>query len=621
MTVKGSNGVEWRIRAIALSTIVVLSLGGLALADEVAQAPLKAQAAVEQLVSSGQFASLSDAQVIERLEREGLLSGPDGSFIRQQVTALIKQYRAQALQGTQLAGRDLPEGAGQTRETAIRISPIHRREIWENTGDTSPWAYDESSRSGFYPLPNSDSMTIYSYENDFVFRSGGDQLPRARIADVITFGGTCPMPPEGIYSMEILFGTFGPQTSCNGGTRNGLSCRAAFAATDCPPGPPTTTCDLHGQRVQIRVWDTWNRTAAAGVSVFSNQVGPTIDLDYGTLPAPTNFWIDFLTFSTPHFPTHADNIGIQYDFVDNVTGSLTSSSHWFAIGPAIGPEVSTSLSGPPTGTSENFFYRDANINGILGSDDERFFNTLVTNKANLNLHHGGFPPVGEAPDGNNEDQANADPTCECGNRDGNVSPAADHDWWKLGAGGGRYQIDVDCSPGDDVVLLFRGSVPDPISADADTGLNCDETITTPVLAAGTYFIEVHEKGDDATLAYTLKVKPLAEQSTGFTWNANKTDFTWGAQGTGSTYDVMRGFIDALHLNGGDFSDPSAVEAWDCGLSTPASADPTTPLGPLDSLVYFARVKNSCGGIGSYNEGGGQVGDRDAEIAANPSACP
>lgn len=593
---RGSKGIG----VIALSIALVVGLGGLgsAMAAKTAApaAPAHSAGAVlDGLMASGQFASLSTAEVLDKIAAQGVAVPAEGTDARTVLVADINARRMIAVRGTALEGIDLSTGIGKNRANPIVIQP--RKRTVTIGGSKTEWTFDqngEQARSGYYPLPNSDSLRIYSYENDFVFRSRPSTRAGSDMMDIITFGGTCPVPPEGIYSFENLFEVYGAQP-------NGL-------------------------RRIIRVWNNWNGNVGPGM-VVSNLLGEIND-DFGFTPNGL-FYLEYITLATPIFPTHNDNIGIEWKYVDNVTGALTSTTEWFASGPPIGPTDTpngppASGSGPPTGTSANFFYRDQNLNGLLETQEALLFSTSNPQIfANVNQHLGGFPPSGEIEANNTQATANA--SCICGNRTGDITPAGDQDWWKFKVdSAGKVKIEVLCPPGSDVTVALRNSGGGLEGSADDHGLDgtCNETIISPQLSVGDHAIEIHEKGDNGTVAYTLKITPLADLVSNMEFDPDKVGFRWDSQAGGSLYDVMRGNIESLSTSGGDFSSTSVVtECWDINLTSPVSADPSTPGGPSDSYFYISRAKNTCGGIGSWDEGGNQSGLRDAEIAANPNACP
>jgi hypothetical protein len=267
-----------------------------------AETPKPAYAAnsvLNELMQSGEFNRLTTEELMKRFEAQGLFSGPDGNEVRLSVLAEIKARRVEVLRGTQLEGRvDLESGIGRTPQNPIRVYPLHSI----NETPQQPWVYENDAnqaRSGFYPLPLSDSITTYSYENDFVFRTL-HAFAASDMADVITFGGQCPTPPEGVVSIEYLFNV----------------------------GVPSA----NGLRRRLFVWNTWNSAAPQNTSVFSN---PILSLnDDFTLPASL------------FYPSrHADDAGLpttpttsaSSSFRDNVR-RLVSTETWFA--------------GPPTDRSE-----------------------------------------------------------------------------------------------------------------------------------------------------------------------------------------------------------------------------------------------------------------------------
>lgn len=588
---------NWRIGTVGLSMAILLSLSGLAIAaTDYQSASTRARTAIEQIVESGQLLSFTDDQIMSRLEAEGLFAGANGIEVRREALTMVTQYRSMIIRGTQLEGTELPPGAGMTPNNPIRLGPAIGRHATGRAGSvTEEWTFDsgEQARSGFYTLP-AGHTTIYNYENDFVFRSGSTSAAQARNMDVITFGGSCPVPPMQITAIEFLF-----RMGATGNVRR-----------------------------EIRVWDTYTQTAAPGVHVGSNLLSTLVE-DHGTLIGPTNFFLEIVTLSTPISPTHSDNIAVQWDYVDNVTGVLTSAQPWFALGPAAPTEVGTCCVGaPPVGSSENFFFRDVNLDGLLTSNERLFFSTVVANRANFNLHIGGQVPGAEIEA--NDTALTATALCDCEARPAMISPAADPDWFSFRvAEPNRYELETLCGANDTTLKLYDtdGVTVIAMNDDIDAGNLCSRVTTAAALNPGQYFAEVHDKGDDGTFAYEMSVKPLADSVSGLVIAPDKSTVSWDPDKIGSRYDVIRGNIAELHIAAGDYTNVLALtDCWDTNLANPSTVDPTTPFGPGDSLFYLARTRKGCSGspVGSYNSGGlGQVGDRDPEIATNPntSSCP
>lgn len=60
----------------------------------------------------------------------------------------------------------------------------------------------------------------------------------------------------------------------------------------------------------------------------------------GYAPLRVRRWregLDIETLTAPIFPTHNDNLGVEFKFTDNVTDLPTSTTAWFATGPPIAP--------------------------------------------------------------------------------------------------------------------------------------------------------------------------------------------------------------------------------------------------------------------------------------------
>ena len=88
------------------------------------------------------------------------------------------------------------------------------------------------------------------------------------------------------------------------------------------------------------------------------------------------------------------------------------------------------------------------------------------------------------------------------------------------------------------------------------------------------------------------------------------------------FDVVLGDVDTLRSSGGDFSQATATE--ECLENNLTATD--LAYSPGDGLWFLVRGVNCAEGIngshGTYDSAGsGQVGLRDAEIAASGNDCP
>ena len=123
-----------------------------------------------------------------------------------------------------------------------------------------------------------------------------------------------------------------------------------------------------------------------------------------------------------------------------------------------------------------------------------------------------------------------------------------------------------------------------------TGWNCDPAPSPP---EGSPDLAVDKSGTDAEL-------------------------TWGSIAGATGYDVVKGDLGTLRGSGGDFSlaTDACLSSHRTTTSMTHSATPT----PGEGIWYLVRGEN-CGGKGSYDSGGaGQVGLRDAEVAASGNDC-
>ncbi len=151
----------------------------------------------------------------------------------------------------------------------------------------------------------------------------------------------------------------------------------------------------------------------------------------------------------------------------------------------------------------------------------------------------------------------------------------------------------------DVAAILDGS------ASAYVRWSYEVVETAPLVGSGWNIDDVVFSG----LSSSVKIRLLASAS----------ELSWNAVPGALSYDVLRGDLDALFANGGDFS--SAVEICLAddhgGLSLAHGADPAAGQG----FFYLVRA-NAADGAMTYNGlTGGQAEPRDDEIAGAPGRCP
>ncbi len=94
--------------------------------------------------------------------------------------------------------------------------------------------------------------------------------------------------------------------------------------------------------------------------------------------------------------------------------------------------------------------------------------------------------------------------------------------------------------------------------------------------------------------------------------------SWSTAEGATGYDLVRGGLNSLRSTGGDFTTSTQLCLTDDQM-TLSYVDPALPAGG-EGLWYLVRAV-SCGGAGSYDGPGAQVGSRDAEISLSPNGCP
>jgi hypothetical protein len=95
--------------------------------------------------------------------------------------------------------------------------------------------------------------------------------------------------------------------------------------------------------------------------------------------------------------------------------------------------------------------------------------------------------------------------------------------------------------------------------------------------------------------------------------------SWSGEPSSSTYDVVRGLLGTLRSTGGDFT-ASILGCVEDNSGDSGSEEFDSP-GVNSGFYYLVRGTGPSGGPGTYDDGGRQVGWRDAEIEAAAGTCP
>jgi hypothetical protein len=101
-------------------------------------------------------------------------------------------------------------------------------------------------------------------------------------------------------------------------------------------------------------------------------------------------------------------------------------------------------------------------------------------------------------------------------------------------------------------------------------------------------------------------------------SSSATEVTWSALAAAQHYDVVYGDLTQLLDSGGNFT----ISTLGCVADNSPSTSATFSDNPVAGRGFWILVRgNNCGGAGTYDGEAGQVGSRDAGIAASSSACP
>ena len=413
-----------------------------------------------------------------------------------------------------------------------------------------------------------------AYRNEGVVGFNSPSNPRTALDDLV-LAGAYPTPPARISSVEVAFVVIG----------SGVAAGSTL-------------------RIEVRFWDDIDPAAPAGTPVESGFLGGAAFTIAGPLDAGPQVVVGTLPSAlaiAPDDPT----VGYQLDFRDDASGALAFATPFFY------------GQGAQTGASSDIYWRDANANGRFDASDARQFGGVPT-LANFYAHLGVETPVNESePNGS---QATATVTASCLTLAASIDPAGDVDWYRFTLFAAQTVLcEVrSASPADDSTLALRGSGGALIEFNDDAGPSNHGSRILRSLAAGTYYLEVHEKNDDEMIPlYQAYVGPAPPAVTDLRFASNKHAIAWDPITGGAPYDILYGFLGALHESG------FAASVGGClgdNLFSPSSDDTDTP-APGDGFWYLSRSRDPCAGTAStYDEGGAQVFSRDPLVPPPPIDC-
>jgi len=146
--------------------------------------------------------------------------------------------------------------------------------------------------------------------------------------------------------------------------------------------------------------------------------------------------------------------------------------------------------------------------------------------------------------------------------------------------------------------------------------------TSPFLGASRWFKIPWAGQQETDLANGCLVPvspPFASLTVARSGGGTDALVAWSAIVGATSYDVVRGDLGVLRSSAGNFT--SATEACLLADGTATTVVSAASPAPGGGHWFLARGA-SCGGNGTYDSGGpGQVGQRDAEIAASVGTCP
>jgi hypothetical protein len=150
-------------------------------------------------------------------------------------------------------------------------------------------------------------------------------------------------------------------------------------------------------------------------------------------------------------------------------------------------------------------------------------------------------------------------------------------------------------------------------------------------SGGTWRVHFHDPafpGDSAGTDFSLPcVGPSYTGALSVARPGGSTELSWSAGGVG-LFDIVRGDLPVLRSSGGNFTQaldaiaPASDVCMGNDTSQMTIVDTKPDPSPGRGWFYVLRPVAGCSAGGTYDSGGpGQVGGRDAEIAAAANDCP
>src|SRR5206468_11136082 len=124
-----------------------------------------------------------------------------------------------------------------------------------------------------------------------------------------------------------------------------------------------------------------------------------------------------------------------------------------------------------------------------------------------------------------------------------IAPVGDVDWYRFTLSVPQtVQCEARCAgASDDSTLTLRDSGGTVIEFNDDAAPGNHSSKILRSLAAGTYYMEIHEKNDDAQIPlYQAYVGPMPPEVVNLRIAANKHATTWDPVASGAPYDILYG---------------------------------------------------------------------------------
>ena len=484
----------------------------------------------------------SDVEILHRLEIRGFFAGEKGTEVRREVVAYLEKLRLSKV----MQNEPTPKPAKFPEVTVVEavVEPLDGSGSELTPGDVNTAWLNETptAPAGLVRLGTEPP----SLADQFILANVGSP--------------SVGFPPAEIYEAEV-------------------SIRNFFTSAQ-------------NVVVDITFWDRINLAAPANTHCLEGNLG-RYQVDFGLITGGTTSIYPAVISLVPPVISLDNEVWVELKYRNSIDGPIAPDVTTIFIGGVNSPQIGNSAAG---------WFMDNDGDGFIETTEGFFDFAAPNNTADFRAHLRARAPTTESEP--NDSVATADNTACALTLAGSIDPAGDVDYFRFSLSDSRLvTADVDCMGGDSTLDL-RTSGGAPIESDDDDGPGACSSITR-VLAAGTYILEVRDKGNDGVMPYNISLAcaPLVE---------TEPNDTAGTADTTACNVTIPGAIDALgdvdywtfslsstnavriHVDAG--ADDSTMSLYDSGLNLVEFDDDDGPgftswIGRiLPADTYFIEVR-------------------------------